>query len=282
MSDIDALIKTAEGRIARSGRSALSRARAEGRLARLVDATAASAAESAPASGTSRTPWWLASGGAAILAGAVLTSAVTRTSPAAPPVVSAPPVAPPLETALPPARAIVSVDNLPNAPEEATTPVKPQTASVRTAAVTRPPVRPAAEDAVPEGPTLARPTSTSESASSLFERANGARRGADYVAAEDLYRRLLERYPSSREAATARIVLGRMLLSQGEPDAALALFDRYLADAPRGPLAEQALVGRAQCLSRLGRRDEERLAWRSLLETFPGSPSRTEALERLR
>ncbi|AKU98474.1 hypothetical protein AKJ09_05138 [Labilithrix luteola] len=279
MNDIDAIVKEAEGRIARSGRSALARARAEDRVSRLVEATVASAARP-PRTSSWR---WLASGGVALLAGAALTSVFVRT----PPAPSAPANTPIAMQAVPsPTPAGVDVESLPNAPPEVSSSLPAPRASARphvaaVASIAR--SEPSAE-ALPEPAPSApeNPATEIESASELFERANNSRRAGDYASAEKLYRRLLDAYPGSREAATSRIVLGRILLSRSEANAALALFDRYLADTPKGSLAEQALVGRAQCLQRLQRHDEERAAWRLLLETFPGSPNRTEALERLR
>lgn len=287
MSDIDALVKAAEGRIAKSGRSALARMHAENRLSRLVDATAdAARARRAPPS-RSRSWQWLVIGGPAVLAGALLTSAFTGTSPPASP----PAPAPTAMEATPSSAHTVTVDSLPNAPEEAL----PSVAEPSTVVRSQPPpvvrgalsakttARPAElASPLPEDTAPASPSIASESAAELFERANKTRRAGDYPSAEGLYRRLLDVHPRSREAATSQVVLGRMLLSRGDTDGALMLFDRYLAEWPKAALAEQALVGRAQCLQRLKRREEERAAWRLLLDTFPGSPSRAEAVERLR
>ncbi len=287
MSDIDALVKAAEGRIAKSGRSALARMHAEKRLSRLVEATA-DAARSRQASPSRSRAWkWIVIGGPAVLAGALFTSVLTRTSP---PAASLAPAPMAIESPSSSART-VAVDTLPNAPEEAlpsvaesSTAVRPEPAPIvrvaPSAKLTAQPRMP--ENRLPEDTEAAPPSIVSESAAELFERANNTRRAGDYASAETLYRRLLDQYPRSREAATTQIVLGRMLLSRGEIDAALTLFDGYLAEWPRAALAEQALVGRAQCLQRQKRREEERAAWRLLLETFPGSPNRAEALERLR
>ena len=70
--------------------------------------------------------------------------------------------------------------------------------------------------------------------------------------------------------------MGRLLLAQNAPQAALAHFSRY-----RGPLAEEALLGRAQALAALGRSDEERSAWRELLDRFPKSVYAARARSRL-
>jgi TolA-binding protein len=290
MSNIDALVKEAEGRIAKSGRSALGRARAEERLSRLVEATAASAARSTQ---TSSWRWIASAGGAAVLAGAVLTAVFTRTPPPSSSSSSTPaqvvPIA--MQEVSSPTRAGVPVERLPNAPEQPAVTLPAPRASAHThvvAVASNVRIEPSAKaisapaSSASEIPASENAEPTTESASALFERANSARRGGDYGPAEELYRRVLDSYPGSREAATSRIVLGRMLLSRSDAGAALALFDRYLAESPNGSLAEQALVGRAQCLKLLHRREDERAAWRLLLDRFPGSPNRTEALERLR
>ena len=46
-------------------------------------------------------------------------------------------------------------------------------------------------------------------------------------------------------------------------------------------MAEEALVGRARTLARLGRSEEERAAWRALLSRFPQSDYRWRAQQRL-
>ena len=61
------------------------------------------------------------------------------------------------------------------------------------------------------------------------------------------------------------------MLTEGPTRDALASFDSYLATSPNGTLAEEALVGRAAALMRLGRRDAERESWTRLLREHPDS-----------
>ncbi len=121
------------------------------------------------------------------------------------------------------------------------------------------------------------------SAEELLARANEARRAGQYQAATRLYRTLQRTYPASREAAVSRVTLGRLLLDgAGEPAGALREFEAYLARSPSGVLAEEARVGRALALGRLGRAVEEQDAWRDLLTHHPDSLHAERARQRLR
>lgn len=110
------------------------------------------------------------------------------------------------------------------------------------------------------------------SASELLERANAARRRAEFVRADEIYAELEREHPGSREANVGRVSHGRLLLDQlGRPDAAAVAFATYLAENPAGNLAAEARVGRARALDAAGRRDEAREAWRDLLRAHPNS-----------
>lgn len=116
-------------------------------------------------------------------------------------------------------------------------------------------------------------------AATLFERANEARRRGDVDGALALYRELEQRYPHSDEASVASAIVGRVLLEHGEASRALERFDSYLDRS--GPLGEEAMIGRARALGRLGRAREEAAAWRALLREFPGSAHADEARARI-
>jgi TolA-binding protein len=136
------------------------------------------------------------------------------------------------------------------------------------AAVVRPP-KPVEEAAVP-------------SAEQLLKSINEARRRNDTAQALQLYRRLQREYPGSPEEATSTYTLGRALYESGEDTAgALAMFNRYLAESSNGTLAEEARLGRAQALQRLGRSSEERQAWLDLLSAHPRSVHAERARRRL-
>jgi len=307
MSDADSKLTPAERRIASYSHGALAHARVDGRIDRLVEATMAAAIPATlpdtppPTSQAPRSSFRAlraASVGTAAIAVVAFGWVTTREVPPGPPRSTAPtstttaaPAAPPNEVASKepaPAPSGVAVTSLPDAVAARPAPTE---ASSRAVAAELPradgvavPVqdsaRPAPQAADTERPAADAAPETREDPALLFEQANTARRRGDYGSAEKLYHRLVDTHPDTREASTSRIILGRMLLARGDAADALASFDAYLAGAPHGSLREQALIGRAQSLQALGRRDEERAAWRALLEAFPGTASRATALER--
>jgi len=107
-------------------------------------------------------------------------------------------------------------------------------------------------------------------AASLFADANRARRDGNVDRAVGLYRALQSRYPSSSESELSRALLAQLLLERGSPEAALAGFDRYLADGT-AVLSAEACVGRARALERLGKAAQAAVAWRQVQSRFPGS-----------
>src|SRR4030095_10660429 len=104
--------------------------------------------------------------------------------------------------------------------------------------------------------------SAAPSAAALFASANQARRAGHRGEALRLYRELERRYPDSPEAKLSHAIVGRMLLDGDDPGAALGEFDRYLGQSDAS-LSEEALVGRALALQKLGRKAEERAAWQA-------------------
>jgi hypothetical protein len=118
----------------------------------------------------------------------------------------------------------------------------------------------------------ARALAQAESASELFARANAARREGKTREASRLYRQLQREFPGSSEELVSRVTLGRWMLDRlNDPSGALARFDSYLANPVHTALREEALIGRALALGRLGRETEERSAWAAFLAAFPGS-----------
>ncbi|MES1183784.1 MAG: zf-HC2 domain-containing protein [Myxococcales bacterium] len=133
------------------------------------------------------------------------------------------------------------------------------------------------EDApAPKDPPAKEPTS----AAKLFGEANQARRSGDIGRASGLYHLLQDQFPGSPEADLSRVTLALLLLDSGDAQGALSGFERYLAGASRG-LEAEALVGRARALGRLGRRDQEAVAWREVQRKYPGSIYGRQASERL-
>lgn len=140
----------------------------------------------------------------------------------------------------------------------------------KTEVVERPPVSPAAPDAL-----------SGASAATLFREANQARRQGKTALAKNLYQELQRRYPGSSESAISLVSLGGLLLDSGSISAALAQFDRYLALGGEKRLAAEALFGRGRALRALGRKSEEAQSWRRLLKLYPDSPYSGEARRRL-
>ncbi len=139
----------------------------------------------------------------------------------------------------------------------------------------------ASEPAPVKAPVAARaPRAAVETAASVFEAANDARRHGDYPRSLALHRALESRFPTSREAHVSRATTGQLLLDLGDPSGALASFEAYLATGS-GELGEEAMVGRATALERMGRADDARRAWQALLAAFPDSPYAAHAKRRL-
>lgn len=131
-------------------------------------------------------------------------------------------------------------------------------------------------------PTAAVPTAPTKTAAELFAQANQARRDGDAHEAVRVYRALQKSYPASAEANTSRVALGRLLLDKlGDPAGARAQFEAYLAKAQGGTLAEEARVGLALAVGRLGDASAERAAWKALLANHPDSVHAARARKRL-
>jgi len=124
------------------------------------------------------------------------------------------------------------------------------------------------------------PSASPTSAPELFARANAARRAKSYDEAIRLYRELQQRYPDSREAQASRVTLGQLLLDHTDAKQALGEFDGYLAKSG-GTVSEEALVGRARSLDKLGKQTEARAAWQELLRRYPSSVHAAEARSKL-
>jgi TolA-binding protein len=214
---------------------------------------------------------WLLAAAALLVGGAAAAAmglsetrwAAFRGAPTAPADVS-PPVALQAKTH----RSAVPVADLPAPVAESAEPV--------VVAVASPPVAPARALRAVSGAATAAVVGPAE----LFDSANDARRRSDYGRVLDLDRELEGRYPTSREAQVSRAIVGRLLLDRGDPAGALAKFDSYLA-AGGGDLGEEAMVGRANALERLGKTDEARGAWSALVAAFPVSPYAARARTRL-
>jgi TolA-binding protein len=92
---------------------------------------------------------------------------------------------------------------------------------------------------------------------------------------------LRTRYPNSPEATASDITLGKLELERGAAAAALSHFDDYLQRSAGGALAPEALWGRSQALTRLGRNSEAAASLSQLLERYPNSPYASSARAKL-
>jgi hypothetical protein len=139
------------------------------------------------------------------------------------------------------------------------------------------PHAPAPEPAAPApgSSSVAHPVSPA----ALFSAANTARRAGDVARALELYRRLAARFPTTEEAITSHVIVGRLLLGI-DSAGALSEFEAYLTT--RAPtLAAEASVGRARALAALGRHDESHGAWQEVITRFPRSVYADEARKTL-
>jgi hypothetical protein len=120
---------------------------------------------------------------------------------------------------------------------------------------------------------------TPPSASSLFEEASALRDQDRPDQAVAVFRRLQQLYPRARETRMSYALAGHLLLDRGRPAQALAQFDQHLAEG--GEASEEALVGRATALGRMGRYSAESETWRRLLDAYPKTVYAIRAEDRL-
>ncbi len=83
---------------------------------------------------------------------------------------------------------------------------------------------------------------------------------------------LRSRFPGTARAASAAFVLGRTAEDAGSSSTALGWYDTYLAEAPGGPLAPEALGRRMLALRRMGNTGAARQAAEVYLRRFPNGP----------
>ncbi len=172
-----------------------------------------------------------------------------------------------------------AIPSAPDVPKPASPAAMRQTAR-ESLGTTAPPAASAStamRDAKPRSP--APPAPPPESAAQLFSEANTARRLGRTHEAVSRYLRLQQAFDGAPEATMSYVSLGRLYLARGEARAALGQFSHYLEGG--GPLEEEALLGRARALSRLGRPTLARAAWQRLLSRFPRSVYASEAKERV-
>lgn len=124
---------------------------------------------------------------------------------------------------------------------------------------------------------LPAPVPATLDASALFSRATAASRRGKTASALAHFEALRERFADSREARTSWILSGRLQLQRNEASEALRCFDRYLEGRGRGPLAPEAMAGRARALEALGRSGDAAKQWQKIVDRFPQSSAAAEA-----
>lgn len=123
------------------------------------------------------------------------------------------------------------------------------------------------------------PEPSEPTAALLFASANLSRNRGRFDLAMVQFRELQRRFGGSPEAVMSLVSLGKLLLARHDASAAFDQFSTYLRVG--GPLMEEAMVGRAQALSLLGRTSEEARAWQIFLTQFPRSVYAGQARQRL-
>ncbi len=116
----------------------------------------------------------------------------------------------------------------------------------------------------------------------LLNEARRKRTARDWKKTSQIYRDLIRLYSNSREARTATVALGFLLLDHlGKPAEALKQFEKYLGSTKKGILAQEAAYGRVRALRRLGRFSEERKGLEAFIKLYPHAPQRSLVKRRL-
>jgi TolA-binding protein len=111
-----------------------------------------------------------------------------------------------------------------------------------------------------------------EGAPAIFARAVKEREQGRTSDAIATFRSLQRRFPGTPQAEVSLVSLADLTLASGDATTALEAFDTYLAVAPSGPLATEALLGKTRALGALGRSREADAARAELSRRYPGSP----------
>jgi ferric-dicitrate binding protein FerR (iron transport regulator)/TolA-binding protein len=128
-----------------------------------------------------------------------------------------------------------------------------------------------------------RPTADRETPDQILARAQALRKKRDWSGAARAYSQLVQEFPRSGQARTARVSLGVIQLRHlGQAGKALRNFDAYLRAAPNGALAPEAIYGRASAFRAQDRTDLEAAALGDLVARFPASLRVPAARQRLK
>lgn len=113
----------------------------------------------------------------------------------------------------------------------------------------------------------------SASAGDVAALADVARLGGSAARSGQALSALRERFPGSPEAASAAFLLGRAAQDRyRDPAGAVQWFERYLAEAPGGPLAAEARGRLVELKDRMGDTAGARAAAERYLERYPDGP----------
>lgn len=110
------------------------------------------------------------------------------------------------------------------------------------------------------------------SARDLLTLASTARLAGRADRAREAYLAARQRFPSTSEAHIATFSLGRLASDAGRASDAVTWFQRYLAEAPSGPLAREAAGRLVELWHQLGNQAAAQRAAESYLKSYPGGP----------
>jgi TolA-binding protein len=99
-----------------------------------------------------------------------------------------------------------------------------------------------------------------------------------YALSRRVLERLVERYPTDNRVPDATLLLGKVRLSQGQPDAALQAFRQAQSFSPPPGRPDEARFWEGETLFRMKRYQEARAVYDRILTDNPGSPSAPDAV----
>jgi hypothetical protein len=179
----------------------------------------------------------------------------------------------------PPAVETPAAPAAPPAPRRLEAPRAPAPAAAELVTPPAPPASPAPARRAPERPRVAPPRAPdSAPAADLLLVASRARAERRFELARQTYRRVIERFPGTRQAQIARVSAADLELERGDARAAEALY-RVAAQDPE--IGAEALFGLAEAYRALGRGADERRALALFQQRHPDNPLVRAARERL-
>ncbi len=106
----------------------------------------------------------------------------------------------------------------------------------------------------------------------LKRSAQDHRRAGRWREAADVYQRMIREHPDSSESRNALVSLGQLEIEKlARPAKARQHFDRYLRLSGSGPLAQEAMYGKAQALGMLKNVPAEQQALELFIKRYPGA-----------